>query len=306
MLNYQQNHYKHYRILLEDGTEREVTREECFAPAEQPTEDNPYIQRWYYSPDGFLAIRLPRNAMGQAVKQANGADLKYCERSEKRKSACVGQTDKSLCRVTCDDCCYADFCTLPEREDNGYACKEKCKGCTVKKSMFKSMDVPIGEDDSGDPITMEFDAGVNIEDELCRKEEENLFEELMGKFIESLNEADRTLYNCLKARMPLEDIAGLLGKHVNTVSYRRDRLYEKYLRFKEWYIRWKTDPAFRRAYRTLMDLLSEEEKRLYDCIKKEMPLEEIAEVFGKHTNTIVNRKSALKKKFRDAGLEKYF
>lgn len=80
MKNYQQFHYCHYYRMRQSGETVECTRQECFAPAETPTVDNPFVQRWYYSPDREMAIRLPRNAMGDDTHKANAADLKSQER----------------------------------------------------------------------------------------------------------------------------------------------------------------------------------------------------------------------------------
>ena len=49
---------------------------ECFAPGEPPVETNPYYQRWYYDPEAGLAIRLPRNTMGEEIGKRNAADLR--------------------------------------------------------------------------------------------------------------------------------------------------------------------------------------------------------------------------------------
>ena len=80
MKNYQQFHYRTYYRMRQSGETVECTRQECFAPAETPTADNPFVQRWYYSPDREVAIRLPRNAMGDDTHKANAADLKLQER----------------------------------------------------------------------------------------------------------------------------------------------------------------------------------------------------------------------------------
>ena len=61
MLNYQKLYFQSYFKMLPNGTETEVTRRECFAPAEEPTPANPYKQRWWYDPEASYAIRLPRN-----------------------------------------------------------------------------------------------------------------------------------------------------------------------------------------------------------------------------------------------------
>ena len=80
MKNYQQFHYRTYYRMRQSGETVECTRQECFAPAETPTADNPFVQRWYYSPDHEMAIRLPRNMMGDDTHKANAADLKSQER----------------------------------------------------------------------------------------------------------------------------------------------------------------------------------------------------------------------------------
>ncbi|NLO45340.1 MAG: sigma-70 family RNA polymerase sigma factor [Clostridiales bacterium] len=80
MKNYQQFHYRTYYRMRPSGETVECTRQECFAPAETPTADNPFVQRWYYSPDREVAIRLPRNVMGDDTHKANAADLKLQER----------------------------------------------------------------------------------------------------------------------------------------------------------------------------------------------------------------------------------
>ncbi|NLI13927.1 MAG: hypothetical protein GX425_15225 [Peptococcaceae bacterium] len=80
MRNYQKLYYKRYYKLLPDGTEKEVTRRECFAPAEEPTPTNPYKQRWYYDPEASYAVRLPRSPLGESLGKRNAADLKKEER----------------------------------------------------------------------------------------------------------------------------------------------------------------------------------------------------------------------------------
>ncbi len=151
MLNYQKLYYNQYRILLEDGTELTVSKEECFAPGELPTEENPYRQRWYYSPDHTIAIRLPRNEDGEAAYLVNAADLKSIEREEKRKRSCVGEVNQKMCPISCANCRFKNYCTLEDRDNNGCGCRKKCEDCTVRISRFRSMDNPVGEDDNGEP-----------------------------------------------------------------------------------------------------------------------------------------------------------
>ena len=79
MRNYQKLHYEEYRIMLSDGSSIVTTRQECFSIEPAP-EDCPYKQRWYYSPDRYMAVRLPRNELGERLGKDNAADLKAQER----------------------------------------------------------------------------------------------------------------------------------------------------------------------------------------------------------------------------------
>lgn len=83
MKNYQRLHYNEYYIMLSDGSSVASTRQECFTP-ETVSEDCSYKQRWYYSPDQHIAIRLPRNALGEQLGKNNAAELKAIERVEGR------------------------------------------------------------------------------------------------------------------------------------------------------------------------------------------------------------------------------
>ncbi|MDY4784093.1 hypothetical protein [Pygmaiobacter massiliensis] len=123
MKNYQKLHYEEYRIMLSDGSSIQTTRRECFAPAEPVTVDNPYPQRWFYSPDGQLAIRLPRNELGEQYGKDNAAELKSEERSTERKNLCIGQTSHASCCVTCDGCPFSTCCDSKYRAGNGVGCK---------------------------------------------------------------------------------------------------------------------------------------------------------------------------------------
>ena len=97
MRNYQKLYYQHYFQMFPNGTETEVTRRECFAPAEEPTPTNPYKQRWWYDPEASYAIRLPRNQMGDDLGKRNAADLKAEERYQIRKvENCPGELDKPI------------------------------------------------------------------------------------------------------------------------------------------------------------------------------------------------------------------
>lgn len=97
MRNYQKLYYQHYYIMLPSGAENEVTRRECFAPAEEPTAVNPYKQRWFYDPEASYVIRLPRNQKGEDLGKRNAADLKKEERVQSGKAEhCGFELDKPI------------------------------------------------------------------------------------------------------------------------------------------------------------------------------------------------------------------
>ena len=159
MKNYQQFHYRTYYRMRQSGETVECTRQECFAPAETPTADNPFVQRWYYSPDREMAIRLPRNAMGDDTHKANAADLKQQERSQKKPGLCVAQTPLVDCPVTCDNCRIKDSCDSKNRAKDGVDCKHKCDFCTVGKSSIFEIDKQMSRTDDGE------ESGFDIPDE---------------------------------------------------------------------------------------------------------------------------------------------
>lgn len=79
MRNYQKLSYQEYRVMLSDGSSIVTTRQECFS-IEPVSENCPFKQRWYYSPDQYMAVRLPRNEFGERLGKDNAADLKAQER----------------------------------------------------------------------------------------------------------------------------------------------------------------------------------------------------------------------------------
>lgn len=79
MRNYQKLNYREYRIMLSDGSSIICNRQECFS-IKPASEDCPYKQRWYYSPDQYMAVRLPRNELGERLGKDNASDLKAQER----------------------------------------------------------------------------------------------------------------------------------------------------------------------------------------------------------------------------------
>lgn len=119
MKNRQLLHYRHYYIQTADGAAIECSRRECFAPADDPT----ITQRWYYSPDQEIAVRLHPGSTGDETYKVNSADLKQLERWQERSSLCIAQTGAAKCEVTCDSCLCKGSCNLKAAKKNGAGCK---------------------------------------------------------------------------------------------------------------------------------------------------------------------------------------
>mgnify|MGYP002709910715 CR=1 FL=1 len=88
MKNYQALHYNQYFIMNDANTTTSCTRRACFAPPE----DIPgcaYPQRWFYDPEAGYAVRLSRNAHGDAIGRRCMADLKKTERVQERSASNV-------------------------------------------------------------------------------------------------------------------------------------------------------------------------------------------------------------------------
>lgn len=300
MLNRQKLYYDEYRILLEDGTEIKVTKAECFAPGEKPTKDNPYRQRWYYSPDQKVAIRLPRSEEGERMYKKNDADLKGIERNTERQGRCVGQFDKTLCPITCDTCPFKDSCILPNHNKNGYGCKKKCEGCSVRVSRFRSMDKPIGTDDNGEPVFPDYASGEDVETSYIRQEEDREYNEAVEELMRSFDKEEIRLLKCFK-KMTIEEIAAELDLSVPTVIDRRNMYMEMFT------MKWLTENQERQEMvKGLVNSLPEDEQILYFYIGKKLPDTEIAERLGIHRKTVHYRKDKLRRKFAARGLEEYF
>ncbi|MCD8076298.1 MAG: hypothetical protein LUF27_14940 [Lachnospiraceae bacterium] len=120
MVDYKSFHFKEYRIMLPDGESEKVSRVECFRNGDMPTEDNPFKQRWFFSPDQGLAIRLPRNELGEKWYRYNDTELRaVCRRLEK-ENACLAQKTKVKCPIRCEDCKFYDACESKERANKGF------------------------------------------------------------------------------------------------------------------------------------------------------------------------------------------
>jgi hypothetical protein len=222
MQNHQKQHYEAYYLISSDGSIIKTTRRECFAQAEPVTTDNLYPQRWYYSPDGQMAVRLPRSELGEKMGKQNAADLKAEERVTERKNLCIGQTSHATCSVTCDTCPCRNYCDSEYRKDNGINCTRKCDYCNVYVGRTIEMDRPIGEEDDNTEIIMEFsDENENIEATYTANEKNNLVQSVVS----TLKPEDRELWKCLVLKVKKEEVAKRLGISVDGVTYRQKRLY---------------------------------------------------------------------------------
>lgn len=229
MKNHQKQHYEEYQIMLSDGSSIKTTRHECFAPAEPVTEDNLYPQRWYYSPDQQMAIRLPRNELGEQIGKDNAADLKAEERITERKNLCIGQTSHANCPVTCDGCHFSDYCDSEYRVKNGVGCKRKCDCCSSYVRRTLELDKPLGFNDDGNEVTFILaDESTNIEGSYSDTEQQDVIAEVIA----SLDPIDRELWVCLIRKAKKNEIADKLHMTVDGVYYRQKRL-ERLLRENE-------------------------------------------------------------------------
>lgn len=229
MKNHQKQHYETYYLMLSDGSSIKTTRRECFAPAEPVTADNPYPQRWYYSPDGQMAIRLPRNELGETFGKDNAADVKSEERGAGRKNLCIGQTSHASCSATCAGCHFRDYCDSDYRTKNGVGCKRKCDCCSSYVRRTLELDKPIGLNDDGTEVTFDLaDEAEDVEGAYLRIERRDT----IAAAIAALDAVDRELWHCLVQEVKKDEIAKKLNLTVGGVYYRQKRL-ERLLRENE-------------------------------------------------------------------------
>ncbi len=229
MQNYQRKHYEAYYLMLSDGSSIKTNRRECFAPSEPVTTDNPYPQRWYYSPDQQMAVRLPRNRLGGKLGKQNAADLKAEERNTERKNLCVGQTSHASCTVTCVDCPFSDYCESEYRVKNGAGCKRKCDCCSAYVRRTLELDKPLDFNDDGTEVAFDLaDDSTDIENTYSISEQRDS----IAAIIASLGSVDRELWHCLVRKIKKDEIAKKLHLTVDGVYYRQKRL-ERLLRENE-------------------------------------------------------------------------
>lgn len=104
MKNYQKFHYQCYYAQNSAGEYVPVSRRECFAPAELPTAENPFKQRWFYDIEAGLAVRLERSQLGEDTYRTSDTALKREERHQAWGIQCIGKKGKNKCDGDCDSC----------------------------------------------------------------------------------------------------------------------------------------------------------------------------------------------------------
>lgn len=221
MKNYQKLHYKHYFRMIPSGETVECTRQECFAPPETPTADNPFIQRWYYSPDREMAIRLPRNAMGDETHRANAADIKTQERAQEKPNLCIGQTSAASCTVNCENCRNRKYCESPHIATNGVGCKSKCDYCSSYMRRTLDLDKPLGFNDDGTDVLFDLaDERCNIEATYIADEQHSVI--LVA--VDSLTPEERYLWDELLSEKTKAKIAEECGLSEGAIRKRVKKL----------------------------------------------------------------------------------
>jgi hypothetical protein len=198
MKNYQKLYYQHYYEMTPKGDHIEVSRRVCFAPPEEPTAENPFKQRWYYSPDKCIAIRLPRDKKGDDAGKANAADLKGLERSEARKFQCVWKDTQN--------------------------CDQDCDRCNRKVARTLELDKTYVDGDDG--LESKYEPADESADIAKILEDEALLATLIA-LLDRLTQDEQTLWGFLKAGARKQDIANHFHLTLDGVYYREKQLRAK-------------------------------------------------------------------------------
>lgn len=221
MQNYQKLFYSYYYAQAPDGECVCVTRKVCFAPAEAPTDFNPYKQRWFYDPDAGYAIRLARTKSGDELGKRNAADLKSEERQQSRQCGCVGKSGEISCPMTCNNCPLNNDCVSNYKAANGAKCHKKCEVCSRSVTRNFELDKPIGNNDESS------NAYVDLPDEtadiLAILEDKELLFALFSA-LDKLSPDDRELWDCFVKKVKKQDIADRFNLTLDGVYYREKRL----------------------------------------------------------------------------------
>lgn len=223
MLNYKNLHYKEYQEMLPNGECQEISRFECFAPAAPPTAENPYKQRWYFSPDRHVAIRLPRNRIGDELGKLNAADLKGLERHEERKRQCVGNSG-GHCPIVCERCPLFDECESDCKVTNGKSCHTKCGVCSVSVNRTIELDKSFQNCEDLD-LESRFDIADDAADITAIMEDRELLSALFS-VLDRLSPEDQELWDCLRDKVKKQEVADKLGLTLDGVRYREQRLFK--------------------------------------------------------------------------------
>ena len=221
--HYQGLFYTDYKIMLPNGEYKGSNRRDCFAPGERPCLLNPLYQRWFYDPESGLAIRLPRNKMGDYYGLRNQADLKADIRYVVRKVQCIGKTE-NRCHITCAQCPFADGCESKHRETNSKKCPKKCEGCTSFASRNVDLDKNWNNTDAGTEYT--FDIADDAADTAAIVEDMAELDALISK-LDTLSPDDRELWGFLIRKERKQAIADRFGLTLDGVRYREQQLYKK-------------------------------------------------------------------------------
>ena len=206
MKNYQKLFYKNYYAQNEKGEYIPVSRKACFAPAEPPTEDKPYKQRWFYDPEAGYAVRLERNNQNEDIHRLNDTSLKREERYRSRKFSCVWKNTTN-CDQNCNECNRKKTCRTVELD----------KAWTSENSdETKSIFDPIDETEN-----------------LTEMLEEKELISVLATALEKLSAEDLELFNCLMNKEQKKVIAEKLNITVDGVRYRELQLRKKLLSNKD-------------------------------------------------------------------------
>lgn len=221
MLNYKALHYEKYLEMNAVGDTTFISRRTCFAPPEKPTADNPFIQRWFYSPDQAIAIRLPRNELGDQIGKGNAAELKKQERDNAAKTQCVGVMDVP-CYATCSQCPLDGCCDSKFTRKNGKVCRKKCEFCNRGVSRTVELDKSFSNEEDRD-LDSRFDIADESADIAKIHEDLESLDALIAVY-KRLEPSDQLLFRLMGAKAKKQVIAEQMKMTLDGVRYRENRL----------------------------------------------------------------------------------
>lgn len=223
MIDYKHFRYNEYRIMSTVGETEVVNRFECFKKGDKPTADNPFKQRWFFSPDQGLAIRLPRNELGERIYRYNDTELRAINREATAANACLAQKGKANCPITCANCNHFDECTSPEFVMDGHKCSRKCIGCNLCTVAIVSLDL-IVSDGTASSYMKEFNQDNNPEAYLIDEESTQELQEATRKFVSNLSKRDKEICSYISDGKTNVEIAKLLKVTEGAIRKKRKKL----------------------------------------------------------------------------------